>query len=313
MMRELTIHPGNSGLDEGGIAMANILTVLVTGATGRQGGAVARLLLKKGHHVRAFTRKADSSAAEELKRLGAEIATGSFEDRTSVERAAKSSDAIFAMSTREAGADVETREGIIVADAAKAVGTTHLVYTSVGSADRRTGIPHFDSKYRVEQHIQSLEIPHTIIGPVFFMENLLGPAWLPRLQQGKLSMALPASRGLQQVAVDDIAGFAVLAMERREQFLGKRIDIASDEVSGSQAAEIVSRVSGRKIEYVEVPIAQLRAANEDYATMFEWFDRVGYSADIARLRREYPEVGWHTFEQWAKGQSWSVLKQAAAR
>jgi uncharacterized protein YbjT (DUF2867 family) len=126
-------------------------------------------------------------------------------------------------------------------------------------------------------------------------------------------MALPASRGLQQVALDDIAGFAVLAMERREQFLGKRFDIASDEVTGSQAAEIISRVSGRKIEYVEVPIAQLRAANEDYAKMFEWFDRVGYSADVARLRREYPEVGWHTFEQWAKEQSWGVLKQAAAR
>ena len=145
------------------------------------------------------------------------------------------------------------------------------------------------------------------------MENLLGPAWLPGLQQGRLAMALSASRGLQQVALDDIAGFAVLAMERREQFLGKRLDIASDEVTGSQAAEIISRVSGRKIEYVEVPIAQLRAANEDYAKMFEWFDRVGYSADIARLRRDYPEVDWHTFEEWAKAQSWGVLKQAAAR
>jgi uncharacterized protein YbjT (DUF2867 family) len=105
----------------------------------------------------------------------------------------------------------------------------------------------------------------------------------------------------------------VLALERREEFLGKRFDIASDEVTGSRAAEIISRLSGRKIEYVELPIAQLRAANEDYAKMFEWFDRVGYSADIARLRREYPEVGWHTFEEWAKAQSWSVLKQAAAR
>ena len=88
--------------------MSNKLTVLVTGATGKQGGAVARLLLKKGHHVRAFTRKPDSLAAQELKRLGAELATGNFEDRASVERAAKSTDAIFAMSTREAGAEVET-------------------------------------------------------------------------------------------------------------------------------------------------------------------------------------------------------------
>jgi uncharacterized protein YbjT (DUF2867 family) len=293
--------------------MSNTLTILVTGATGKQGGAVARLLLKKGHHVRALTRKPDSQAAQELKRLGAELAIGNFEDRASVERAAETTDGIFAMSTPQSGAEAETREGVTVADAAKAVGTKHLIFTSVGSADRRTGIPHFDSKYRVEQHIQSLAIPHTIIGPVFFMENLLSPWWLPGLQQGKLAMALPASRAMQQVALDDIAAFAVLTMERREQFLGKRLDIASDEVTGSQAAEIISRLSGRKIEYVELPVAQLRAANEEFAKMFEWFDRVGYSADIAGLRRDYPQVGWHSFEQWAEDQSWGALKQAAAR
>jgi len=293
--------------------MPNTLTVLVTGATGKQGGAVARLLLKKGHRVRALTRKPDSLAAQELKRLGVELATGNFEDRVSVERAAESADAIFAMSAREEGSEVETRQGITVADAAKVAGTRHLIFTSVGSADRRTGIPHFESKYKVGQHIQSLGIPHTIIGPVFFMENLLSPWWLPGLQGGKLAIALPASRGLQQVAVEDIGGFAVLALERREEFLCKRIDIASDEVTGSQAAEIISRLSGRRIEYVELPVAKLRAANEDYAKMFEWFDRVGYSADTTRLRRDYPEVGWHTFEQWAKAQSWGVVKQAAAR
>jgi len=294
--------------------MSNKLTVLVTGATGQQGGAVARLLLKKGHRVRALTRKPDSPAAQELKRLGAELVTGNLEDHAAVERAAHSSDAIFAMSTPfEAGIEVETRQGITVADAAKAAGTRHLVFTSVGSADRRTGIPHFESKYKVEQHIQSLGIPHTIIGPVFFMENWLSPWSLPGLQEGKLAMALPASRALQQVALDDIAGFALLVLERREQFLGKRFDIASDEVTGKQAAEIISRVSGRKIEYVEIPIAQVRATNEDFAKTFEWFDRVGYSVDTAVLRRDYPEVGWHTFEQWAKAQSWAVLKQAAAR
>ncbi len=294
--------------------MPNTLTVLVTGATGKQGGALARLLLKKGHRVRALTRKPDSPAAQELKRLGAELVTGNLEDCAAIERAAQSADAVFAMSTPfEAGTEVETRQGITVAEAAKAARTRHLVFTSVASADRRTGIPHFESKYKVEQHIQSLGLPYTIIGPVFFMENLLSPWWLPGLQQGQLAMALPASRGLQQVALDDIAGFAALVLECREPFLGQRLDIASDEVTGPQAAEIISRASGRKIEYVELPIAQLRAANEDFAKMFEWFDRVGYRVDIAALRRNYPEVGWRTFEQWAQAQSWGALKQAAAR
>lgn len=294
--------------------MSNSLSVLVTGATGKQGGALARLLLKKGHRVRALTRKPDAPAAQELKRLGAELATGSLEDHAAIERAAQGVDAVFAMSTPfEAGTEIETRQGMTVADAAKAVGVKHLVYSSVGSADRNTGIPHFDSKYKVEQYIQAFDIPHTIVGPVFFMENLTSPWWLPGLQEGKLAMALPATRKLQQIALDDIAGFVALVLERREQFLSKRVDIASDELTGNQVVELLSRISGRKIEYLELPLAPVRASNEDFAKMFEWFDRVGYSIDIAALRREYPEVGWHRFEEWAKTQNWSELKRAAGR
>ncbi len=294
--------------------MPATLSILVTGATGKQGGALARLLLKKGHRVRALTRKPDSPAAQELKRLGAELTTGNLEDRGSIEGVARGADALFAMTTPfEAGIEVETHQGIIVADAAKAAGVKHLVFTSVANADRNTGIPHFESKYKVEQHVKTLGIPYTIIAPVFFMENLTGPWWLPALQGGKLPMALPATRKLQQVALDDIAAFAALVLEQREQFFGKRVDLASDEISGSQAAEILSRVSGRKIEYVELPLAQLQATNEDFARMFDWFNRVGYSADIPGLRRSYPEVGWHTFEAWAKTQNWGALTQAAAR
>ncbi len=293
--------------------MSRTLSVLVTGATGKQGGALARLLLKKGHRVRAFTRKPDSPAAQELKRLGAELATGNLEDRTAIERAAQGVDSIFAMSTPfESGVEVETSQGITVADAAKAAGVKHLVYTSVASANRNTRIPHFDSKYKVEQQIQALGIPHTILAPVFFMENLISPWWLPGLQQGKLSMALPGSRTLQQIALDDIAGFAALVLERREPFLGKRVDIASDELTGNQVVDILSRITGRKIEYVEIPLAQVRAWSEDFAIMFEWFDRVGYKTNIASLQRDYPEVGWHTFEEWAKAQPWDIPKEAAA-
>lgn len=289
--------------------MSKSLSVLVTGATGKQGGALARLLLKRGHRVRALTRKTESPAARELERLGAELATGSFDDRAALERAAQKVDAVFAMATPfEGGTEVETRQGITVADTVKAAGVKHLLYASVASADRNTGIPHFDSKYKIEQHVKALGIPYTIIGPVFFMENLISPWWLPGLKEGKLAMALPASRKLQQVALADIAGFAALALERREQFLGKRVDIASDELTGARAVEAISRLSGRKIEYVELPLAQVRAWSEDFAKMFEWFDQVGYSADIAALRKDYPEVGWQTFEGWAKAQDWNVLK-----
>ena len=288
--------------------MTDSLTILVTGATGQQGGVVARALLSKGHHVRALTRKPDSPAAQELKGLGAELMIGNFQDQNSCVIAARGVDVVYAMATPyEAGVQAETQQGITMANAAKSAGVSYLVYSSVGDANRNTGIPHFDSKYLIEQHIKTLDIPYAIIAPVFFIENLVSPWWLPGLKQGSLAMAMPAQRKLQQISLQDIGAFAAMVIERRDQFLGKRIDIASDELDGSKAAEIVSKASGHKIEYVEAPIEKLRAENPDFGKMFDWFNSVGYSANISALRQDYPEVGWHTFEDWAKAQDWSVL------
>jgi uncharacterized protein YbjT (DUF2867 family) len=161
---------------------------------------------------------------------------------------------------------------------------------------KNTGIPHFESKYKVEQHIKNLGIPYTIIGPTFFMENLLGPG----LEQGELALPLPSSSILQQSALQNIAEFSALVLEQRKPFLGKRIDIASDEVTGDQAAEILSNVLGYKIKYVPVQLEQVYQANEDMARMYEWYDKVGTGIDILALHQEYPEVNWLTFRDWAK-------------
>ena len=292
--------------------MPESFEILVTGATGQQGGAVARRLLKKGHHVRAFTRKADSPAAKELERLGAKLAIGNFDDPASIERAADGVDAVYAMATPfEAGIEIEARQGITLVDAVKAAGVEHLIYSSVASGDQNTGIPHFDSKYKIEQHIQSLDIPYTIIAPVYFFENLFSPWSGLDLKEGTLAQPMPIGRTLQQVALDDIAGFAALVLEDRERFLGKRIDIASEELTFPRLAEILSTVLGREIQYMPFPVDNLREQNEDFALMYKWFDRVGYSVDMETLRRDYPEVGWHTFEEWAKTQNWKALEQAA--
>jgi uncharacterized protein YbjT (DUF2867 family) len=289
--------------------MAEKLSVLVSGATGQQGGALARVLLERGHSVRAFVRRPDSPEAKELERLGAELARGDFDEPYTVEEAARGTDALFIVATPfEAGMEAESRHGIAAADAAKAARVSHLIYSSVADADRDTGIPHFDSKRKVEEHIEGLGIPYTIVAPVYFMDNLLAPWTLPQLKEGSLPMALPASRPLQQVALSDIAAFTAVVLENREEFEGRRVDIASDELSGEEVADVLTRVTGREIHFVELPIEQVRQAmGEDGARMFEWFDKVGYSADIAALRREHPEVGWHTFEEWAKEQDWSAL------
>jgi len=289
--------------------MSDSLSVLVTGATGQQGGALARVLLDKGHRVRAFVRKPDSPEAKELERLGAELTEGNFEQPSTIEDAARGVDAVFVVATPfEAGTEAEVRHGIAAVDAAKAAGVGHLVYSSVANADRDTAIPHFDSKREVEEHIERLGVPYTIVAPVYFMENLLAPWTLPELKEGRLPMALSSSRPLQQIALSDIAAFTRVVLENREEFEGRRVDIASDELAGEEAAEVLTRVTGREIEYVELPLEQVRQAmGEDGARMFEWFDRVGYSADIAALLRDHPEVGWHTFEEWAKEQEWSAL------
>src|SRR5918998_1449966 len=289
--------------------MSDSLSVLVTGATGQQGGALARVLLDNGHRVRAFVRRPDSPEAKELERLGARLAEGNLEEASTIEDAAKGMDAVFIVATPfEAGMEAETRHGIAAAEAAKAAGVGHLVYSSVANADKDTGIPHFESKRKVEEHIEGLGVPYTIVAPVYFMDNLLAPWTLPQLKEGRFPMALPSSRPLQQIALSDIVAFAGVVLENREEFEGRRVDIASDELAGEEVAQVLTRVTGHEISYVELPLEQARQTmGEDGARMLEWFDRVGYSADIEALRREHPGVGWHTFEEWAKEQDWSML------
>ena len=271
--------------------------ILVTGATGQQGGSLATLLLQKKHKVYALTRNAQSSAAQDLRNRGANIVKGDLDDPDSIKCAVKDVESVFLMGTPfEDGTEGETRRGKLMADIAKENNIEHLVYSSVANADKNTGIPHFESKYKVEQHIENLGIPHTIIGPTFFMENLLGPG----LEQGQLALPLSLSTTLQQSALQNVAEFSALVLERRKPFLGKRIDIASDDVTGEQAAKILSNELGYKIRYVPIPLEQVYQANEDMARMYEWYEKVGTGIDISALHQENPEVKWLTFRDWAK-------------
>jgi uncharacterized protein YbjT (DUF2867 family) len=288
--------------------MSQSKLVLVTGATGQQGGAVVDSLLARGHQIRALTRKSASPPANRLRERGIEIAVGDFTNHDSLVRAMRGADAVYAMSTPyEGGAENETAQGIAIADTAQAAGVAHFIYSSVASANRATGISHFDGKYAVEKHIQASGVPYTIVAPVFFMENLLQPWMLSSLRQGKLGMALPASRSLQQISVADIGEFVATVIERNDSLFGRRFDIAGDELTGEEAAAILSQVTGREVHYEGFPPDVLRAQSEDLARMFEWFDRTGYAADIKSLRRDFPEVKWHPFEAWAREQDWSAF------
>ena len=272
--------------------------VLVTGATGKQGGAVARLLLERGHAVRALTRKPEAPAAQALAGKGAELVTGDLTDRASLDAAVRGVDAVFSMSTPYGGTEAETKQGVTAADAAKAAGA-FLVYTSVSNADKKTGIPHFESKFAVEQHIRAIGVQATILAPVYFMENLFFGR--DQLKKGVYAVPVPATLKLAQIAVEDIAAAAVAALEDQARHAGQRYDLAGEELTGEACAKVLSAVAGRPFQYFQVPLDVIRKARgDDSVRMYEWFVTSGYSFDRALLTREFPGVKWTSFEAWAK-------------
>jgi uncharacterized protein YbjT (DUF2867 family) len=281
------------------------LSVVVTGSTGKQGGAVARGLLERGHKVHAVTRDPNSKQAKLLANAGAELVGASLEDAAGIKKALKAATSLFAVTTPFGGTAAEIRQGIAAADAAKAAGV-HLVFTSVGSANRQTGVPHFESKYEVEKHIANIGVRATILAPVAFMENLYFIK--EQLAKGIYASALPKTRALAQVAVPDIGAVAVRVLEDSARFTGKRFELAGDELTGNDAMSILARVTGRNFTYFQVPLDVVRQRmGEDAVKMYEWFDRVGFAVDRAALRREFPDVTFQNFESWAKKQDWSAL------
>ena len=281
-------------------------TILVTGATGQQGGAVARALLAGGHKVRAMTRKPEGEAARALAGKGAELVRGNLDDGASLEKALAGAWGVFAVqNTWEAGVEGEEEQGKRMAELARRAGVEHYVYTSVASAHRRTGIPHFENKWRVEQVVRALSFPsYAILRPVFFMENFQSPLMKPGLDQGKLAIALRADTPLQMIAVEDIGAYGRLVFEQAERFNGRELDIAGDELTMPEAARVLGEAMKKKIEFVSVPIEEVRKGGEDYALMLEWFDRVGYDVHIRSRSRECG-IPPTKLASWAAEKRWS--------
>lgn len=286
--------------------------VLVTGATGKQGGAAARHLLRQGFRVRALTRDPDKPAARALAAQGAQVVRGDLDDIRSVEPALRDAYGVFAVQNFwETGYEREVRQGIALADAANAADVRHFVYASVASAHRHTGLAHFESKWEIEEHIRASGMPATVLRPVFFMENWETPALRDAIMGGTLAQPLTPDRNFQQIDADDVGAFAAMVFERRDEWLGRAIDLASDERPIAEIAETFGRVIGRPVRYVQVTWEQFRqAAGEEYERMYRWFEGVGYDADIAALRRIAPQLT--TFEQYLRAHGWEGARRTAA-
>ena len=283
-------------------------TILVSGATGQQGGAVARHLLQRGFRVRALTRHPDQEAARKLADAGAEIAEGNFEDRTSLNRALNGAYGAYSVqNTWTAGVEGEVRQGKAFADAAKDADIQHFVYSSVGGAERNTGIPHFDSKWEIEEHIREVDLPATILRPVFFMNNWSG--FKEPIAGGQLPQPLSPDTPLQQIAASDIGAFAAIAFANPDDWVGRARELAGDELTMTETAEAFSRVLNREVEHVQVPWGVFEEqAGEEMTTMYRWFEAQGYDADINALRTEYPAL--QRLEPFLREHGWEELAAA---
>lgn len=282
--------------------------ILITGITGKQGGAVARALKGSGFKLRGMTRKPESDQARAFARDGVEMVAGDLDDESSLAKAMAGVWGVFAVqNTWEAGVEKEEDQGRRQARLAREAGVQHYVYSSVGSAHKNTGIPHFDNKWRIEEVVRGLNFPsHVVLRPVFFMENLLAPG---TLNGDAIGLAIEPETRLQMVAVSDIGRYGARAFTDAEGLNGRAIDLAGDKVTGPEAAAVLSKAMGRPITFTSVPIAQVRQFSEDAAIMFDWFNRVGYSADIPALEREF---GFKptTLPEWASANARSAAKSA---
>ncbi len=258
--------------------------ILVTGATGRQGGSVVRHLSVAGWRLAALVRDPDAPAARALAERGVELRQGDLDDPASLNAALDGAYGVFSVQSWAEGIDAEIRQGVNLAEAASRAAVEHFVYSSVGGAERATGVPHFESKWLIEERIRELDLPYTIWRPVYFMENLL---WQKdAIKAGHLTPPMDPDIPLQFIAVEDIGAFVAMSFRTPGAWLGKATEIAGDELSFRQVAEALSAVV-----QVEVVLDTLKPPTEpERQIMARWFEREGYRADIERLRQLIPEL-----------------------
>jgi len=263
-------------------------------------------LLPKGWKLRALTRNPGSVAAKDLIRQGIEVFQGDLEDPSSLEQAVRGAHGIYSVQDFWAvGAKREVQQGKNLAEAAKKAAVEHFVYSSVGGAERNSGIDHWESKWEIEKHIRKLGLPATMIRPAAFMENYYIDQVEIGILKGKLMDPIRAGKPYQTIATDDIGAFVALAFDRAKELIGTEIEIAGSELTNPEAAEIFSRVLGKPVKFRKLPMPMVRILlGKEFHQMFHWFNESGFKADIADLRRRYPEVRFKTLEEWLIGEGW---------
>lgn len=299
--------------------------ILVTGATGAQGGATARALLAAGRRTRILARNPDSPAAAELAASGAEVVRGDFDDAASLDAAVQGAQGVFSVQRPDAtGKDDERRHGFALVAAAQRAGVRHFVHTSVCEAGRHTDFPRWDSgywyqkywtdKWDIEEAARGAGFPQwTVLKPAFMMDNFASPKSLhmfPHLAQGEVLTALLPEIRLQLIAADDIGAFACAAFLDPARFDRQNIDLAAEALTMAQVAAVLQHATGRPVQARNAAPPELLAAGvmRGWVRTQEWINEVGYRADIGALAAY--GVPLTPFAQWAARHAGEVVPAA---
>ena len=272
-------------------------TILVIGATGNQGGAVVQALLQVDFSIRAFVRpqtptKPKSEKINQLEKQGIEVAEGNLDNFDSLVQAMNGVYGVFSViNFQDGGVAKEEERGKRVADAAKKAGVQHFIYSSVGGADRNSGVPHFESKWHVEEHIRKIGLPYSIVRPTTFMVNLVESPAIMRFIA--LSMFRGGEKPVQMIAVEDIGKWVAHMFLNKSQYLGKAVEISGDEVTFDKMINAYQKVYRKKLWSIKLPYALF--SKGDLGKMVVWINKHGYQADLKANREAIPEL--LTYEQ----------------
>jgi uncharacterized protein YbjT (DUF2867 family) len=264
-------------------------TILVSGATGKQGGALIKYLIRDGWRVRALTRNPRGRAAQELSKNGLEVVQADMDDMESLKSAMRGVYGVYSVQDFwTVGARPEVQQGKNMADAALAAGMEHFVYSSVGGTERNSGITHWETKWAVENYIRTLGLPATVLRPTAFMENYYIAAVEIGILKGKLADPIRGDKPYQTIAVDNIGAFGALAFDRPTDFICLELEIGGSELTNVQAAEVFSRVLGKRVKFQKLPLPLVRLVlGKEFYQMFRWFNEAGFQADIPTLKRRF--------------------------
>jgi len=276
--------------------------ILVSGATGTQGGAVARALLDRGFRVRGLTRNPDSDAARALAALGAEMVQGDFDDTASLDAALAGAYGAYSVQQyRGIGVDAEVRQSKEFADAAKRAGVQHFVYSSVIYAHFDTGVPQFESKVEVEAYIREIGLPYSFVRPASFMSGFEGVREAAR--NGVYRTPFPGDLARLHVAPQDIGRVVATAFAEPATWIGRELNLAGQRISYADIAATMSRVMGHTVRYEQIPWDEYAANATPMAQSREqWFMTHRVPVDFDALNREFP--GLMTIEDYLRSEGW---------